>query len=198
MPTFWINFARELFFGQSTLCENTKGSDLPLKKTKTKTFAAVFMLAVRMAMAWCFFVVVSQQCALINSTWSTKLTQYEQAIKEYSLHQCGLMKTTNIQFITECERLSVVMRISPLMAAVTSVINGWNSCLTMPCTQLVHTIANHFEYKLLFMLVSFGFLYYSFKFFTTTRDKTVDFQDMLRAEVTRQYRRENSVKDYEK
>lgn len=197
MPTFWINFGRELLFGQidegtvNDSCVPCKAE--PVKRFSKKTISSIFMLAVRMAMAWSFFVVVTQQLALVNSTWSTKLTQYEQAIKEYSLHQCGQMKTTNIQFITECERLNIVMRVSPLMAAITSVINGWNSCLTMPCTQLAHTIANHYEYKLLFLLVSFGFIYYAFKFFLIGKDRSIEFQDMVRAERTRQYKREGGT-----
>lgn len=183
MPTFWINLIKELiwFDGEETTC-NTK-------KTK-RCVTDVFMLVVKMAMTWLFFVVLTQQLTLINTTWGIKVVQYEKAALEYVQHQCGHMKTTNVQFIAECERLSVVMRVSPLVAAITSVINSWNSCLTMPCTQLLHTISNHYEYKFLFILVSIGFFYYVWKFFTATRNKAVDWQDMLRADLTRKYKKQ--------
>ena len=179
VPSFWLTLMKELIWGVKS------------EKARSRSLGDIFMVIVRMAMAWTFFVVVTQQCALINSRWSEKLVQHEQAVNDYKVHQCGYMKTTNIPFINECERLSIVMRISPLMAAITSVINGWNSCITMPCTQVVHMVLNHYEYKLLFSLISFGFLYYAYKFFNTGCDKTIVLQDMIRAELTRKYQGKN-------
>ncbi len=158
----------------------------------TKNKGNVFLLIVNMAMTYMLFVIITQQITLVNSTWSTKLIQHEQAIKDYDLHRCGRMNTTNIQFINECERLSIVMSISPLMASVTAVINGWHSCIAMPCTQLVYTITNHYEYRILFLLVSFGCLYYGYKLMSTTHDRSIVLQDMIRADITRKYKEKDT------
>lgn len=146
------------------------------------------MFIAQMAFGWFIFVIVSQQLILVNSTWSVKLVEHEQANREYTQLMCNQMKTTNTQFINECERLSIVMRISPLNAAVTDVINKWNSCLMMPCTQLAHTISSHYEYMLLFLLVSLGFAYYAHLLFNMTLDKSIEFQDRLRARDTLKYK----------
>lgn len=168
---FWTSILRELWGGRDKL-----------------TSSSIFMLFVRMAMAWCFMVVLTQQFALVNATWSVKLMEHDRNIKEYTQLQCAFIQTTNVLLIGECDRLNAAMRVTPIIAATTAVINGWNTCLTMPCTQLMYTISSHYEYKLLFLLVSFGFAYYASKFFTTTRDKTIELQDMIRAEVTRRYK----------
>ena len=185
MPTFWLNLAKELLWTGS----NNGVTDTSIKKNK-RSIAGIFMMIVRMAMAWLLFVVVSQQVTLINSQWSVKTMQHEKARLEYAHHRCIDMQTTNVQFIAECERLSVVMRVTPFVAAVTSVVNDWNTCITMPCTQLIRTVANHYEYKFLFILVSIGLFYYAFKLFSGAREKAIDFQDMIRAGVTREYKKQ--------
>lgn len=183
MPTLWLNLIKELVWPSGSSGDT---NELGAKKSK-RSIGSIFMLVVRLAMGWFLFILVSQQTTLVNLQWSIKTIQYEKACQEYAHHKCVQMQTTNVQFITECERLSVVMRVSPFSAAITSVVNEWNTCITMPCTQLVRTIATHSEYKILFILVSIGVFYYAAKFFSFTREKAVDFQDMLRVRETRKY-----------
>lgn len=154
---------------------------------KDKTSWKIFIIVVKTVMISSCLIVVFQQLLLFNATWNDKITEYENKIKEYDIHRCATMRTTNIQFIEECDRLAVIIRTSPMMRALTKVAYGWNSCLTMPCTQLAHTIANSTEYKLLFLLVSFGTLYYLYQFLVMTREKTNDIKERIRAKSTMKY-----------
>ena len=153
---------------------------------KDKSPRKIGMFIVRTATFSMFGIFLMQQALLINATWSKTIVEYNNAVTEYEYHQCAGMRSTNRQILTECDRLSATLKTHPFVTAFTEVVYGWNTCITMPCSQLAHTIAQSLEYKILTVLVSLCLFSYIYHFFMVTREKTTNIQDFLRDKHTQQ------------
>ena len=166
--------------------------------SRDKSLWSLFILLIKGALLGWIALIVTQQATHINTMWHEKTLEYDNTLKEYEIHRCVSMKTTNRQFLEECERLSGILSLSPLRRALVKYRYSLDSCLTMSCTQLLFTIANNLEYKLLCVILSFGLFYYAYHFIVMTRERLSDFEETARANLTERYKREFAYDPFER
>lgn len=134
-----------------------------------------------------FFIIICQQFVILNTTWQHTTDEYHDALKEYK-SICDLTKENNNKnLLSECKELTNKINTYPIIRAIYRVINGWHSCITMPCTQLLSNIANNFEYKIIIIIIAIFLSNWLYNIFTFTKQKTESFQDYFRVRDTNNY-----------
>lgn len=142
------------------------------------------------------FTLISQELVVLNNTWIEKTNEYNDKVIEYNQHKCENMKTTNTLIQDECTRLRIIISQSPFTRAIKKVVYNWNYCITMPCNELVYKVTNSYEYKILFIIVSFGVIYYLYKLFKRMKQRYIIIQDSIREKITNQYLRHKQQNNF--
>lgn len=122
-------------------------------------------------------IVLSQQLALYYEIYNEKLAQYAHTQQMWHEEECATYSGRSVARQEECRQWAIILANSPCVTALSTLVGQWNSCLTMSCTELVLTISNNLQYKLLVILLSLAVASYLWKFLSCTRKKYRDFSD---------------------
>jgi hypothetical protein len=158
--------------------DNTIDED---KTQKTKRIFKNWILRFMTTILWLsIMVVISQQLALLSTRWHEKTEDREIKLRRWN-HDCGggggdgnsnKAPPMDPDIVAICAQLKVIINTYPFIRAFHSVINEWNSCITMPCSQLVKEIGDNTGYKLLIVCIFIALTNYFYKFFGLAKVKT--------------------------
>lgn len=165
----FMKFCVEVFFPR----ENETLSDMVKRLLRGIVFA-------------CVLVVLSQQLMLF---WDLYKQKEQERLSAWSFHveeSCADYRGPSQLRRDECARNNIILNTWPLTRAVTHLVRSWNSCLYMPCGDLVRQIATHLEYKIAFILFSLGVASYVANFFACFKRKSIEYSDKLRYKKTQQ------------
>lgn len=154
---------------------------LPQEKRSLSEQLRLFLHAILIS---CILVVVSQQLTLLTEVYPQKTEEYTRAKSLYIEEQCAFYKGSSQARLRECSELNIVINSWPLVRAVTHVVRGWNTCLYMPCNELVRNIADQLQYKIAFILIALALSSYLFNFFSCIKKKPKKWIDDYRWKQT--------------
>lgn len=146
----------------------------------------IFVAVINVSLASMFFTLLLQQVVLVNSAWAEKIEEMHVASDQYA-RSCVGQRHDNQKIARECTNLKLIMEAHPFVRAISAVIMSWKTCVTMDCGDLVRLVWSNYEYKILFILVLSGFLYYLTKFVGIAHEKGVTMQDYFRKQQTKIY-----------
>jgi hypothetical protein len=97
---------------------------------------------------------------------------YKDALKFYQAERCATYDGTSRGLRQECSDRNIIIHTSTLSRTLIRVSSGWNSCLYMPCGDLLHAVSSQLQYKIAFLLVVLAFTSYAFNLFKCTKKKS--------------------------
>lgn len=147
-----------------------------------KSFGEIFRSFLHAIVFACFVVVLTQQVSSLGDLYAQKGEEYERAYSLYSA-ECPYSGASAAR-LRECSDLNIIINSWPMVRAVSQLVKGWNSCLYMPCNDLVTHIANGLPYKIAFALITLGVVSYVLNFFNCVKKKSKDYVDKYRLKET--------------
>jgi len=157
--------------------------DLVIPQEK-KSLGEIFRSFLHALLVGCLLIIVSQQVSNLNDAYAQKTEEYARALKLYDEEACAYYKGSSQARLKECSELNIIINSWPLSRAVSHVVKGWNTCLYMPCQELVRNIADQLQYKIAFILIALALSSYLFNFFSCTKKKSKEFYDKYRLKQT--------------
>lgn len=130
----------------------------------------------------CLVVVITQQVSLLGDLYAQKGEEYQRASSLYR-QECPYNGASPAR-LKECSDLNIILHSWPLMRAASLLVKGWNTCLYMPCEELVTNIANGLPYKIAFALITLGIASYLLTFFNCAKKKSKECLDKHRLKET--------------
>jgi hypothetical protein len=164
--------------------EEDHGGDLASKYTKKKLWT-IFLQTMNSVFILFVVIIISQQVFLVNTTWNEKIQERESKLKQWN-YDCGDVSKPpmNSDIIEICNHLRIIVNSSPFIRALSKVVHGWNSCLTMPCSQLVQSILSQTELKILFVFIAIAIIHHIYRICSYTKKKTFKLRDFLQTQHT--------------
>ena len=149
-----------------------------------KSFSQIFRRFLHAMLVGCILIVVSQQFSNLNDAYAHKTEEFERSTRLYEEEGCAYYKGSSQARIKECSELNIIINSWPLARAISHVVKGWNTCLYLPCQELVRNIADQLQYKIAFILIALALSSYLFNFFSCTKKKSKEFYDKYRLKQT--------------
>lgn len=147
-----------------------------------KSIGEIFRSFLHALLFTCIVVIVSQQVTLLGEIRAQKMEEYERAATLYS-EECPYTRSSPAR-LKECSDLNIILNSWPMMRALSLLVKGWNSCLYMPCNEMVRHITNDLSYKIAFILIALGITSYVFNFFNCFKKKSKEWTDKYRYKET--------------
>ncbi len=145
-----------------------------------KSFNEILRSTLHCILFGCIMVVVSQQITLLNDLYAMKQEEYVRSGALYVEEQCASYKGSSQARIRECSDLSIIINSWPIARAISVLVRGWNTCLYMPCNELVRNIADQLQYKIAFIIIALAISSYLFNFFSCIKTKSSEFKEKYR------------------
>jgi len=149
-----------------------------------KSFSEIFRSFLHAILVGCIVIIASQQLSNLNDAYAQKTEEFERSTRLYEEEQCAYYKGSSQARIKECSELNIIINSWPVARAVSHVVKGWNTCLYLPCNELVRNIADQLQYKIAFILIALALSSYLFNFFSCTKKKSKEFYDKYRLKQT--------------
>lgn len=149
-------------------------------RNKNKNFTEVFSNACRTLLTTLIVIAISREAM---NLYEMTLEQQQERIKATRLYyeeECATYRGSSQARINECHRNNMIMNTWPITLAIIRLVNTWESCLYLPCTDLARNVADHFIYKVAAILVAVALFSYVFKGFMFTKKKSKDVVDQWR------------------
>lgn len=195
-PVVWFACLRQVFhFFMNTSTTTTKkteiGEDEGLdgdqsneKKMKI-TLWNMFIVLMKVIVVSLLSVIILQQLADLSAQWAQKTQERDNKIQRWK-HDCGdpIKPPIDPDIIEICNQLKIVINASPFTRALSKVISSWNSCITMPCSELLTRMSTHLELKLLAACVIIVILHYMYRVYGYTKTGGSKLKDYLQVKHT--------------
>jgi len=152
---------------------------IPQEKKSVSEICRSFLHAIVFA---CVVVVITQQVSLLGDIYAQKGEEYQRAYILYSA-ECPYNGASPAR-LKECSDLNIILNSWPAARAASQLVKGWNSCLYMPCNELVTHISNGLPYKIAFALITLGIASYMLNFFNCAKKKSKECLDKYRLKET--------------
>lgn len=149
---------------------------------ENKSFSKIFRSFLHAIVFACVVVVVTQQISSLGDLYAHKGEEYQRAYTLYTA-ECPYNGASAAR-LKECSDLNIILNSWPAMRAVSQLVKGWNSCLYMPCDELITHIANGLPYKIAFALITLGLASYCLNFFNCAKKKSKEYLDKHRLKET--------------
>lgn len=145
----------------------------------------IFLMLMKVVVISLISVVFLHQLASLNETWSQKIQERDSKLLRWK-HDCGdpTKPPMDPDIIEICNQLKVVVDTSPFIRALSKVIYSWNSCVTMPCSDLLNKMSSNLEFKLLAICVAIVIIHYTYRFIGFTKTKSNKLKDYLQTKYT--------------
>lgn len=145
-----------------------------------KKYSEIFRTLLHRLLFGFILVVVSQQISLVYDVYAVKSEEFTRANLLYVDEQCASYKGSSQARIKECSELNIIINSWPFVRAISYVVKGYNSCLYLPCGEIVRNIADQLQYKIAFILIALALFSYSFNLIGCTKKKGKDLVDKYR------------------
>jgi hypothetical protein len=154
-------------------------------KKMRMTMWNMFIVLMKVVVISLVSVIILQQLVDLNTSWAQKIQERENKIQRWK-HDCGdpIKPPIDPDIIEICNQLKIVINASPFTRALSKVIHSWNSCITMPCSEVLSRMATHLELKLLAACVIIVVLHYMYRFYGYTKVKGNKLKDYIQAKHT--------------
>lgn len=157
--------------------------DLLIPQEK-KSLHEIFRSFLHAILFGCIVVMLSQQISLLNDLYAEKGEEFTRATKLYVEEQCEFYRGSSQARIKECSELNIILNSWPIVRALSAVVKTWNTCLYMPCNELMRNVAEHLQYKIAFIVIALAIASYLFNFFSCTKKKSKEWIDKYRFKKT--------------
>lgn len=138
--TFYLKFALQVLWDW-------------IVNARRRSFSDYLELFSRLALVWLVFIVLTQQAT--NYVAFLEARQEKFTLANGTVHDCAFLKTPSLEIGKVCADAKKVVKQSTHLQALSDLVNGWQTCIVMPCNEAISTIWNSFQLKAALVLIAF-------------------------------------------
>ncbi len=148
-----------------------------LQERRNKSLSDIMRDGLHIFLFVCVVVFVGQQVVFIYETWGQEKQAFILAETMFYTEDCATYNGPWQGRLDQCQKINITLNTLPFVSAVMKVVNSWNSCVYMPCSSIVYELINHWQYKILFILISLGLFSYFLSVLNFTKKKSKKIYD---------------------